>query len=231
VIKQDSVELDARLAWALGVGFPEQSSWDRAAYRETELAVRRLKKRADNAEAIRTSAGEIASAVADLAELNDPLRDETVELLVALVPHIQRSGVIGGREVFLIGGLHDFGWPLHDPNERIAEHVIAAADLGLFDLPGQRRARPAPPDELDDDPNSRIVRPNLVELVPISTYLAPELKSLGGEDTPPPQPASHNAPPTLRELFLSDWERTLGTIVERIMVELANAGYIDFSAG
>ncbi|MDQ6745476.1 MAG: hypothetical protein M3Z27_05620 [Actinomycetota bacterium] len=221
--RDDPVQLDARLAWVLHIGLPEpRPSWGRPEYLEMELVVERMRARADAGDTIVTGREQIAGAVAELAELNDPTREETIDVLVALVLDIQQSGAIGDHGVYLIGGIDDFGWPLHDPNERIVEHLIAAVDLGLFDLPGQRRTRPPP---LPEPGPNRPVLAVLKELQPIIGHV-----DAGGDtrSSPPTEPAP---PPALRELFLRDWERALGGIVERIFLELGNGGYVDFSAG
>ena len=220
----DSFELDARIAWVLHLGSLESkprsglSTWQ-----ERELEARHPTGRTEVGTTIAVSRHEIASAVAELAEVNDPTRPETVDVLVALVRDVQESGQLGQPSTYLIGGLYEFGWPLRDPKERIVEHVIAATDLGLFDPPDEpRRPRPESP-SADTDSATHW----LGAIKPEPHLLAATIMCTG---EPPPSAAKPD-PPTLRELFLSDWERVLAGIVEALTEELAQADFIDIGPG
>jgi hypothetical protein len=219
---EETVDLDASVALVLDLGMPEPlATWQRADWVRFERDVQTLKDQAQAGATVRAGREQVARAVARFAGLNDPTRAETVELLIALLESINRV-MLGSRSAYLGIGLQLFGWP-SDPDERMLEHLIAAADLGIFDPPDQ------PPRRTEDrsDQTAMSVDPNGVVF---------ELKhTVNGEDETAAkrarricstQPAP-TRPATAREQFLFDWEELLGSIVNRITEELWGGGYLE----
>lgn len=126
------------------------------------------------------------------------------------------------RSAFLGAGLQMFGWP-SDPDEQMMQHLIAAADLGLVDPPGQ------PPRRTDDPTHPAATAAADDDRVVV------ELRcDAAGDETAPTrarriwyaQPAPTKAP-TARDQFLFEWETLLGSIVDQITDELFGSGYLE----
>lgn len=229
----EEVELDARLAWVLNLGFriPEVPA-TRADYVRMEAEVAELRARATDRGSIKVSCAEIARAVAELAGINVPSRPETMDLLATLVLDIQESGIMDGREVFIIGLLDDSGWPL-DPEKNLMENVIAAADLGMFDPPKPSTPTEEQPGDLEPEPDAG-TEPDAAEprVVSVSLSIGGEVESAFADAErwrdaqPPPEPRR-----TVHEQFLFDWEFLLGSILDIIRGELFQNGYLDIGPG
>ncbi|MHB8695410.1 MAG: hypothetical protein ACYDHH_29635 [Solirubrobacteraceae bacterium] len=221
----DLVELDARIALAISLALPRPKhertieEW-REYYEAYRAELDELRRQAANAELVITDQWEVARAVAELAEVNDPRRTETVELLVELVMMIQRSGMLGNYVVYRVGGLFDLGWP-SVPEENFEAHMTAAIDLGLFDPPDQPRREWVDPDaDWEYPPNTAAT------LSSKFTHLTPTVNHVGGAGSD--QPRRQPPPPTLRERFLTEWENLLGGIADRIIEELIGNDHIDY---
>jgi hypothetical protein len=145
---------------------------------------------------------DVAAAVAPVAGLHRPTRPETVELLSELIETIQTCGVVNGRSVDWVGGLQDIGWP-SDPRENLVTHVVAAADLGLFD-----------PEDTITVGREQLLRGRdenegsaIAEATPMRMW--------------EPAPTEPRSP---YDQFLLDWETLLGAIVDVIVYALIRQG-------
>lgn len=216
----DTVELDATLALILDVGLSAPlPTWQRAEWCEHEHAVDRMKARALAGEGVSVDRQAIARAVAEFAGLNDPTRAETVNLLIDLIQPINRV-MQGSRQAFIGAGMVCFGWP-SDPHEFLADHLIAAADLGLFDPPGQPPRRSHPQEVPDPHSNEDGPRYTIsFESPDDETAIERADRTLSAQPTPA-------RPRTAREQFLFEWEILLDSIVDRITDELLGCGYLE----
>ncbi|MHB8694300.1 MAG: hypothetical protein ACYDHH_23925 [Solirubrobacteraceae bacterium] len=222
----DCVDLDARLAMALRLG----ARWPLPVWKEPEdpdviSEIRALRKRANRGETIPVARAELAEAVSRLTELPEPRIQESADVLVSLVLTLQNNGWLGdptapGRPaVSYLDQIDRFGWPLCDPSEDIYPHVVAAADLGVFALPGQP-LRPLPPPRTDLGPNQRELR--IVFVKPEPFTVEPRVLDHGGNEIPsPPKP---DLP--LGKVFLRDWEIQLTAIVNHILDELEGLKFL-----
>ncbi len=221
----DCVDLDARLAMALRLG----ARWPLPVWKEPEDPdvigeIRALRKRANRGETIPVARAGLAEAVSRLTELPEPRIHESADVLVSLVLTLQNDGWLGdptapGRSVVsYLRQIDQFGWPLCDPSEDIYPHVVAAADLGVFALPGQPLRPPPPPTDLG--PNQRELR--IVFLKPETVTVEPRHVDREGNEIPsPPRP---DLP--LGKVFLRDWEIQLTAIVNHILDELGNLRFL-----
>jgi hypothetical protein len=220
----EPVELDARLAWALSLGWqppdPDASAEERQALKAT---IETLRVQADAGATIATSREAIAVAVAELAEVNAPTRPETVELLSELVLDIHRSEILNGREVYVIGLLHDFGWPI-DPETRLNDNVVAAADLGLFDPPHPVPASHIPTSGTTSERDADGKMTVRITFGRDKTAFERAADWRAAQEDPP-------EPRSVNEQFLYDWEFLLGSIVDVLTDALAQNMHLDIGPG
>jgi hypothetical protein len=119
------VALDDRLASVLGIAGPDAG----------RVPVN------DLARLVFVDREAIAGAVALLVGLSAPRTSQAVEALSELVLGVQYTDVLEWDSLeYWLGGVAQTGWPI-DPETRVLDCVIAAADLGMFE-----RLDPADPD-------------------------------------------------------------------------------------
>ena len=215
----DQVELDARIALTLGVGYtlPPLGA-ERAEYAHMEDQIDQLKARAARAGTVKVTPWDVAHSLAELAGVNEPTRPETTRLLDQLVLDIQDRGILNAREVYLIRGLQDSGWPV-PPWDDLMTNLIAAADLGDPDPPSSSARKPLTPPPTNEHGEPRFIY--LIGPEPESAFVVAERDR--ANQSPPDEPR------TVHEQF--DWESLLGAIVDALKGELVGEGYLDIGPG